>query len=84
MKMEEEMKKINENFDSAIKVIEKNKELLREREILKDRISFLKNIIGEAIELMNENKQDKVLEVLRKSYIPTFEEVERLFKEQKQ
>ena len=27
MKMEEEMKKINENFDSAIKVIEKNKEL---------------------------------------------------------
>ena len=97
------MKKINENIDSAVKVIEEHKKLLKEKtklerknKILQGKVEYLQDVIKEAIEYMGINLDTlktcevvdvngvEVYNILRKSSMPTFDEVEELFIEQRE
>ena len=101
--LDDYIKKMHENEDSAVKVIETNKKLLKEKtklerkvRILQGKVDYLQDIIKEAIELLNNDGkysdgdfegrvfQNDVLEILKKSHIPTFDEVEELFIEQRE
>lgn len=91
----DETKNINENIDSAIKVIEEHKKLLKKNQILQGKVDYLKNVIEEAMQSLGINESllkscefvevngIEVYNILKKSYTPTFEEVEELFREQK-
>lgn len=103
------MKKINENIDSAVKVIEEHKKLLKEKtklerriKILENKIENLQNVIKKAREYVDNDfnrfdcfgsmavamemnhKREELLEILREANMPTFDEVEELFIEQRE
>lgn len=101
--LDDYIKKMHENEDSAIKIIETNKKLLKEKtklerkaRILQGKVHYLQETIEEAIELLNNDSkysdgdfegrvfQNDVLEILEKSHIPTFDEVEELFIQQRE
>lgn len=98
--LDDYIKKMHENEDSAVKVIEEHKKLLKEKielerriKILENKVENLQNVIKktrEYIEKLDEEDELKwsieceLLEILKEANMPTFMEVEELFREQRE